>query len=247
MEVHHHTHTARKKWTHYFWEFLMLFLAVFCGFLAENQREHMVEHRREKAFMRSMVDDLYRDTAAISRGIRRMEFFLKRLDSAIWLYAIQKKPTPGQVAEIGRLSEIGLINVTVVFTDRTSSQLKNSGAMRLVRNKEVADSLTKYWNGIDVVNISWDRAQINRFDSRRIGYRIFGFFHNTYVRRYIDPSFTVDSSTLLDKSPLLLGEYINNIYKFADTYQVELYPRLKQQFKLAENLIGLIKKEYHIK
>ena len=35
MEVHQHTHTPRKKWTHYFWEFLMLFLAVFCGFLAE--------------------------------------------------------------------------------------------------------------------------------------------------------------------------------------------------------------------
>ena len=30
MEVHAHTHTARKKWTHYFWEFLMLFPAVFC-------------------------------------------------------------------------------------------------------------------------------------------------------------------------------------------------------------------------
>jgi hypothetical protein len=28
MEVHAHTHTERKKWTHYFWEFLMLFLAV---------------------------------------------------------------------------------------------------------------------------------------------------------------------------------------------------------------------------
>ena len=36
MEVHSHTHSPRKKWTHYFWEFLMLFLAVFCGFLAEN-------------------------------------------------------------------------------------------------------------------------------------------------------------------------------------------------------------------
>jgi len=26
MEVHAHAHTARKRWTHYFWEFLMLFL-----------------------------------------------------------------------------------------------------------------------------------------------------------------------------------------------------------------------------
>ena len=37
MEVHHHAHTSRKKWTHYFWEFLMLFLAVFCGFLARKR------------------------------------------------------------------------------------------------------------------------------------------------------------------------------------------------------------------
>jgi len=43
MEVHHHGHTERKKWTHYFWEFLMLFLAVFCGFLAEYQLEHKIE------------------------------------------------------------------------------------------------------------------------------------------------------------------------------------------------------------
>ena len=36
MEVHHHTHAShgKKNWKNYFWEFLMLFLAVFCGFLA---------------------------------------------------------------------------------------------------------------------------------------------------------------------------------------------------------------------
>ncbi len=69
MEVHHHAHTERKKWTHYFWEFLMLFLAVFCGFLAENQREHMVEHQREKQYMESMLSDLSADTATLTNGI----------------------------------------------------------------------------------------------------------------------------------------------------------------------------------
>src|SRR6188508_662526 len=63
MEVHHHSHTSRKKWTHYFWEFLMLFLAVFCGFLAEYQLEHIIENQREKAYIRSMVEDLKKDTA----------------------------------------------------------------------------------------------------------------------------------------------------------------------------------------
>jgi hypothetical protein len=58
MEVHHHAHTARKKWTHYFWEFLMLFLAVFCGFLAEYQLEHKIERDRARQFLESMLIDV---------------------------------------------------------------------------------------------------------------------------------------------------------------------------------------------
>src|SRR5687767_1185846 len=69
MEVHQHTHSPRKKWTHYFWEFLMLFLAVFCGFMAENQREHMIEHQREKQYMASLLNDLVADTTALSNSI----------------------------------------------------------------------------------------------------------------------------------------------------------------------------------
>jgi len=63
MEVHAHTHTARKKWTHYFWEFLMLFLAVFCGFLAEYKLEHTIENQREKKYVYSLIEDLKADTA----------------------------------------------------------------------------------------------------------------------------------------------------------------------------------------
>jgi hypothetical protein len=56
MEVHTHSHTAPKKWTHYLWEFLMLFLAVFCGFLAENIREQSVERHRENQFIQSFIE-----------------------------------------------------------------------------------------------------------------------------------------------------------------------------------------------
>src|SRR5436190_4271107 len=69
MEVHHHAHTARKKWTHYFWEFFMLFLAVTAGFLVENQREHFIEHKREKQFIITMIEDLKSDTIQIMQNI----------------------------------------------------------------------------------------------------------------------------------------------------------------------------------
>src|SRR5215204_2524353 len=69
MEVHHHAHTARKKWTHYFWEFIMLFLAVFCGFLAEYQLEHKIEKDREKQYIKSFGEDLALDISDLDRHI----------------------------------------------------------------------------------------------------------------------------------------------------------------------------------
>jgi hypothetical protein len=74
MEVHHHSHPStssgnRKKWTHYFWEFLMLFLAVFCGFFAEYQLEHKIEKDREKQFIKNLLDDLKEDTAVLQANV----------------------------------------------------------------------------------------------------------------------------------------------------------------------------------
>src|SRR6187200_1059208 len=81
MEVHHHSHKSGKKWTHYFWEFLMLFLAVFCGFLAENQREHFIEHKREKQYAASLLEDLRKDTADLNENIPSWEKYNRRIDT----------------------------------------------------------------------------------------------------------------------------------------------------------------------
>src|SRR5512147_2291137 len=133
MEVHHHTHTSdpdihrgRKKWTHYFWEFFMLFLAVFCGFLAENQREHYVEHQREKQLMRLLVEDLETDTAELKKAISRCDLVANYSDSALVFLSAYKisGQVPKQFAEmIGKAGQ----RMTLINTDRTSSQLKNAG------------------------------------------------------------------------------------------------------------------------
>src|SRR5687767_3496273 len=153
MEVHHHAHTARKKWTHYFWEFLMLFLAVFCGFLAENQREHYVEHQREKQFMKSLTEDLERDTLELQKAIKVADIVAHYSDSVV-VFLRSYKPTNGISAwfayQVGKSGQIQ----TLINTDRTSSQLKNSGGMRLVRNKIVSNKILEYWNQIGETNIS---------------------------------------------------------------------------------------------
>ena len=68
MEVHHAHHANhKKKWGEYLLEFLMLFLAVYLGFLAENLREHQVEKARLKEYMHGLVDDLKADTGVLTR------------------------------------------------------------------------------------------------------------------------------------------------------------------------------------
>jgi hypothetical protein len=57
MEVHHHSHHP-KKWKEYITEFLMLFLAVSLGFLAENLREGYVEKERSHELVSSFIKDV---------------------------------------------------------------------------------------------------------------------------------------------------------------------------------------------
>src|SRR6185436_9549010 len=71
MEVHHHGHVHnQKKWKEYLFQFFMLFLAVFCGFLAEYQLEHTIEHQREKEFAQALYDEFLTDSISVTEKIR---------------------------------------------------------------------------------------------------------------------------------------------------------------------------------
>jgi hypothetical protein len=144
MEVHAHTHTPRKKWSHYFWEFLMLFLAVFCGFLTENQREHMVEQKREKKFIKSLVSDLEVDTSRLSFIVQERDLRASGLDSFVLL--LNKSDAPAFGRYLYYYNSVATRGGLFRFTpaDGTMQQLKNAGNLRLIRNAEVSDSIVAY-------------------------------------------------------------------------------------------------------
>ena len=58
MEVHHHPQVEKKNFKEYLLEGLMIFLAVTMGFIAENIRENVSDHRKEMELIRSLVKDL---------------------------------------------------------------------------------------------------------------------------------------------------------------------------------------------
>jgi hypothetical protein len=161
MEVHHHGHVhEKKKWKEYLFQFLMLFLAVFCGFLAEYQLEHKIERDREKKFIQTFIEDLEIDTAAINKNLLFRKTKGNQIDSLIYLLSEQKiKGYENELYYLGRT----LVRTTrFQSNDRTITQLKYSGSLRLIRNENAADSITAYQKFVDLILANQEDDRIER-------------------------------------------------------------------------------------
>ena len=144
MEVHHHSHTARKKWTHYFWEFLMLFLAVFCGFLAENQREHFVEGHRAREYAKSLLSDIRLDSAEISNGYNITTSINEAFDSIISI-AKQKGKQNTIPGRFYLYSKFATYSFRADWSKSTIDQLVQSGNLRYFKDKELVSLINRYY------------------------------------------------------------------------------------------------------
>jgi hypothetical protein len=154
MEVHAHAHTSRKKWTHYFWEFLMLFLAVFCGFLAEYQLEHKIEKDREKQYIKSFAEDLAVDISDLDRHIALCNANVNVSDSLVLLLGHPLKEK--FATDIYYFFRFIHRSRPYTANDRTIVQLRNAGGMRLVSNKNVSDSMINYYKDVDFIKWIYD-------------------------------------------------------------------------------------------
>jgi hypothetical protein len=244
MDVHHHSHTARKKWAHYFWEFFMLFLAVTLGFLVENQREHYIEHRQEKQYMKLMREDLMTDTSQLQKSLDDIQSSLFYVDSAL-SFLVNSNHTNEDAGVAYSFTSRALRRIPVVFTDRTVTQLRNSGRMRIVRSQRVMDALTHYWNHIEVINISLERQAHYRSMGRDLEIRIFNLGKN-FLKNHQFMNSRGEVVQLVSKNPALITEYGNTL-AYCGVVLEQARLQLLEQQKLATQLINLISKEYHLK
>ena len=251
MEVHAHTHTPRKKWTHYFWEFLMLFLAVFCGFLAENQREHMIEHKREKKFAESLYEDLKKDTVELGHDIPGWELLLNNLDTV--RMEIEKPIVKRDALLLYKNAALMRGYDNFEYHDRTIEQLKNGGNFRLIRKTSISDSLIDY----DATIKSRLRDQEMQSNVIYQGINFFQdkLFNSRFYGKYGDINDSqVDSAfKLTPESFIVSKENEDELFQFYNHLQFyELMTRFrlstsKTLLRKATNLIELIKVEYHLK
>jgi hypothetical protein len=149
MEVHHHPHVEKKNFKEYFLEFLMIFLAVTMGFFAESFREHIVNKEHEKQYMSSFYEDLRIDQNDLPYLINAIT--QQQLEPAQYLPELFSKTSltkPADSIYYFLKKCIRQQGIKAMITDRTIEQIKNAGEMRLITNKQIADSLIDYYKEI---------------------------------------------------------------------------------------------------
>jgi hypothetical protein len=248
MEVHHPLHTERKKWHHYFWEFLMLFLAVLCGFLAENQREHFVEKKREKEYIRSMIEDLKLDTAGLASDNNTRKEAVEMYDSVITLLH-KKKRSQFEQQRIYYLARMSLrLSPFPKLNDRTYEQMKSSGNLRLIHKKEISDKITQYYFNIKEFSLNTDQTLLRLQSLIEIQGKV---FDGAVFQQMIDiKNFEINQPTgnpaLITEDKQTLNElsvrihYALSILLYSQNFITELENE-------ASRLIETLKKEYHLK
>jgi hypothetical protein len=155
MEVHHHSHTERKKWTHYLWEFIMLFLAVFCGFLAENYRETLVNKEKAHHYIQNIVADLKADTADLNFAIYYQQLWSNHLDSALQIPIDRLKDINTQDSFYYHFLPYYCWVQPFIQNDNTITQLK-AGGFNLIRNEKIVDSINMVYNFFRGVQFATD-------------------------------------------------------------------------------------------
>jgi hypothetical protein len=256
MEVHAHSHTARKKFTHYLWEFFMLFLAVFCGFLAELQLEHRIEKRKEKQIISALYADLKKDTANLNDIIYRyMPGHSAWEDSAeTYIMTLPIKENERKIA----LAIVNSTNWNFYSPPQVSLEiLKSSGSFNLIENTAIKAEIINFNTLIHTyTNYSQFTLEAEHaMDTIATGIFLRKPNREIITNVYLKTNAQYGSITYADLPPEnLLKTYEKNTYlnflKKMDAMDYLLYDLLGLYQKILKEeivLLAALKKEYHLK
>lgn len=249
MEVHHpHGPLEKKKFMEYFWEFLMLFLAVTLGFFAENLREYQSERGKEKEYITSFIKNLIQDTTDLNNEIASDNNLINGLDDLVKIFPYYKDG--GENLRTFCQQCVSYVPHNTVFNsnDGTMVQLKNAGGFRLIIKDFVADSIVAYDNITKLTQLGGEycREQYNKtYDTWS---HVFDLSYIMDTSYYADGSFTNNyiPSSIIVGSDNEMKYFYNSVLQYEGTLSNYISYNLQGQLDFAKRLIPYLRKEYGI-
>jgi hypothetical protein len=241
MEVHHHPggHHETKKFKDYFLEFLMIFLAVTMGFLAENFREYISDKNHVEELAGQLKEDLKHDTASVTKLIEFELAQIRRTDS-LYQMLIQ----PASKMDFKNMQDM------IVSCDRMDFFYPSTGAISTIKNELHLKEFVKTKIASHIDNYEKVVMLLQTFEKRDVDY--LGKYIESFLSNHFTPEnaavavlrFQVVNGRMRNLSPddLVQLSVDINLIKAYDLQLVRLYKMVKSQ---AAAFIEHINKTYN--
>ncbi len=220
----------------------MLFLAVFAGFLAENQREHYVEHQRAKAYAFNLYNELKVDTARLVHLINFTNWVTTTMDTLCEESRVAGAPAAKLYFYSKITGSVDFFNTNCT----TMEQLINSGNLRLM-GSEISFSLSRYNKIIHDMEKEYALIYTEYQKINDLRLQIFDGYvlSSLSIRGNRDSIFQLDLK-LLNEDPKLMKLFIGWIKLEAGYYRESSRAYLVPLLDKAKELLSLLKEKYHL-
>ncbi len=246
MEVHHHPEVEKKGFKEYILEGLMIFLAVMMGFIAESLREHIGDSGRERSYMESLVTDLKLDTAVLNLSASLKENRMLAIDSVLAYFRANRGVNKVPVSTFRQMRRAQW-DMFFIHHSGTIDQLKNSGGLRLIREKKIIDPIEHYYQSVQRSESRNTMYFDNQQVSDALTEKLWVAFDNIkYTQDYIFAHKPLPDTGSVAINTAYLNEYLNNLVRvkwITNSDRVQFTVGLK---KNAASLITLIKDTYKL-
>jgi hypothetical protein len=228
-------------------------VAVFLGFFAENQREHMAEHARAKEYAKTLIEDLASDTTEFLDVIKEDKIVLSCFDS---INATIQKSSKNNIVSgsFYYYCNIGTFSPAVVWNNSTLTQITRSGSLRYFTNKELVKKLSSNFSRSDFITFQNSNDSRYRDESIKLRNRILNnFYYSKYSVYTIIHWLNIPDSLMKAQLPLqsedqgLLNEFANSLETRKRALNLLISRDYINALKAANELMELLKKEYPLK
>jgi hypothetical protein len=242
MEVHHHSggHHGDKKFKDYFLEFLMIFLAVTMGFLAENFREYITDKNHVEELAGQLKEDLMHDTTNAQKLIDFEFLQVKRDDSLFGILT-----GPASQIDFKKLQDM------IVSCDRMDIFYPSTGAISTIKRELHLKKFVKTNIALHIDNYEKFVTVLQAFENRDIDY--LGKYLEAFVSNHFTPENTalavlrmpVANESMRNMSPVVLTQLSVdiNLIKAYNLQLVSRYTKIKQE---ATSFIKYVRETYQL-
>jgi hypothetical protein len=140
-------HVAKEDWFAVFIDFLIVVAGVFIGLQVSNWSQQQVENARSKTYLERLDNDISLDIGTLKKRI------------GFWSAVIKEGETAITYAETGERGDKSDWDLIVAFyqasqiwkysaSDTSYAELKGSGELRLIRDKELRSAFAKYYDSL---------------------------------------------------------------------------------------------------